>query len=144
MDAREQQVRTWSMLCHLGALAGFLIPILTVLGPLILWQIKKNELPEINPHGKAAVNFQLTIFIAVIALSIITAMVWGGFGLGGLFWGNPFFSMGSFGFGFGFASIFFLIRMLLYLASWIFAIIAGVKGNNGELYKYPFSIQFIK
>ena len=143
MDAKEQNIRTWSMLCHLGALAGFLFSPLTVLGPVILWQIKKNELPEINPHGKAAVNFQLTVFIANIAIGIILAMIWGGYGFG-MLWRNPFFSMGGFGFGFGISGIFLMIMVLINLASWIFAIVAGVKANNGEFYKYPFAITFIK
>jgi uncharacterized Tic20 family protein len=144
MDARQQNVRTWAMLCHLGALAGFLFSPLTVLGPVILWQIKKNELPEINQHGKDAVNFQLTIFIINFAIGILLAMMWGGIWGFAILWGNPLWSFGGFGLGFGFASIFVLIRVLLNLASWIFAIIAGIKANNGESFKYPFSYKFIK
>ena len=139
MEPREQQVRTWSMLCHLSALAGFLSPILIVLGPLIIWQIKKNELPEIDPHGKAAVNFQLTILLINIAASII---IFGFLGLGfgwhmGMFWRSPFTFFGG-GFGFG------MLLGLINLAAWILALIAGLKANSGEFFKYPFAIQFIK
>src|SRR6516162_5836973 len=57
----ENQVRLWNMLCHLSALAGLLaIPFANVLAPLIIWQIKKNEFPSVEIHGKASVNFQLT------------------------------------------------------------------------------------
>lgn len=41
MEPREQQVRTWTMLVHLAALATFIIPFGLVLGPLIMWLIKK-------------------------------------------------------------------------------------------------------
>ena len=137
MESREQNVRTWSMLCHLAALAGFLLPILVVLGPLIVWQIKKNELPEIDPHGKAAVNFQLTVFIVNIILTIIMLSIWGfGFGFG-IFWRSPFYMFGG-GFGFG------MLVGLVNLASWICAIIAGIKANNGESFKYPLAFTFIK
>jgi hypothetical protein len=137
MATREQDVRTWSMLCHLAALAGFLFPIGTVIGPLIVWQIKKNELPEIDPHGKEAVNFQLTILIInIIAGIIIGAIIGGGIFFGQL-WRSPFYGFGS-GFGLG------IILVIINLLSWILAIVAGLKANNGESYKYPFSFRFIK
>ena len=137
MDTREQNVRTWSMLCHIAALAGFLFPIGTVIGPLLVWQIKKNDLPEIDPHGKEAVNFQLTILIINIIAGIVIAGVLGiGFGFGQL-WRSPFYLFGG---GFGLFTIVAIINLL----AWILAIVAGVKANNGESYKYPFAIRFIK
>ena len=63
----ESQARMWNMLCHLSALAGFVIPFGNILGPLIIWQIKKNEFPSVEIHGKASLNFQITVFIAVLA-----------------------------------------------------------------------------
>ena len=63
----ESQARTWNMLCHLSALAGFIIPFGNILGPLLVWQIKKNEIPSTNVHGKAALNFQITVVIALLA-----------------------------------------------------------------------------
>ena len=56
--------RTWAMLCHLSALAGFIIPFGSVLGPLIIWLIKKDEMPIVDVHGKKALNFQITMAIA--------------------------------------------------------------------------------
>ena len=139
MATREQDVRTWSMLCHLAALAGFLFSLGSVLGPLIVWQIKKNELPEINSHGKEAVNFQLTILIVNIIVSFAIAAILGfGFGFGfGRLWRNPLYIFSG---GFGLGTILVVINLL----SWILAIVAGIKANNGESYKYPVSIRFIK
>jgi uncharacterized Tic20 family protein len=138
MDTREQNVRTWSMLCHLAALAGFLIPTLgAIIGPLLVWQIKKNELPEIDPHGKESVNFQLTILIInLIAGFVVFGLLGFGFGFGYL-WRNPFYLISG-GFGLG------MILIVINLLSWILAIVAGIKANNGEFYKYPFTIRFIK
>ena len=137
MTPREQNVRTWSMLCHLSALLGLLWWPGIVIGPLVVWQLKKNELPEIDPHGKEAVNFQLTFvilyFIAQIVLKIIAGIT---FGIG-LLWGSPFTFLGS---GLGLLSLLGIIT----LVALVLAVVAGIKANNGEPYRYPFSIKFVK
>lgn len=111
-----RQDRTWDALCHLLALAGFLgIPFGNVLGPLILWIIKKDEMPSVDAHGKEAVNFQIsmTIYTIVAGLSIFLFV--------------------------GFA----LLPAVLVL-NLVLVIIAGVKASQGEAYRYPLSIRFIK
>ena len=55
------------MLCHLSALIGFIIPFGNILGPLLVWQIKKDEIPSAHFIGKAALNFQITVVIALLA-----------------------------------------------------------------------------
>ncbi len=119
----ENQARTWNMLCHLSALAGFIgVPLGNILGPLIVWQIKKNEIPSVDAHGKAALNFQITVLLA----GLVTVMA---------------FFVGSF-FCFGWL----LLPGLILIGLWglIFPIIAGVKANNGEPYQYPWTIEFLK
>jgi len=141
MDQREKDIRTWSMLCHLSALAGFIVGLGNVLGPLIVWQIKKNELPEIIPHGKASVNFQLTLLIIDIIAGLGFFAFIGNsfvhFPFGGTNSSFPFFFAGGFITG----GIVFTIINILGL---VFTIIAGVRANNGEEYRYPFSIRFIR
>jgi len=119
---REGQARTWNMLCHLSALAGFVIPFGHILGPLIVWQIKKNEFPSVDIHGKAALNFQITVTIAVFVGGFAAAIL-------------AFIGIG-----------FLLIPlvMLVGLAGLILAIIAGIKASNGEDYKYPWSLELVK
>ena len=137
MNTHEQNVRTWSMLCHISALAGLFFGLGNVIGPLIVWQIKKNELPEIEPHGKEALNFQLTILIVNIVAGILLIGVLGtAFGFG-RFWRSPFYLLSG---GFGIGSIIVIIN----LVAFILAVVAGLKANNGEAYKYPFAIRFIK
>jgi hypothetical protein len=118
----ESQARTWNMLCHLSALAGFFIPFGHILGPLIVWQLKKNEFPSVDIHGKAALNFQITVTVALI-LGLAAAFV------------LSFFCIGY---------LLFPVVMLIGLAGLIFSIIAGIKANNGEDYKYPYSYEFVK
>ena len=108
----ESQARMWNMLCHLSALAGFVIPFGNILGPLIVWQIKKNEFPSVEIHGKAALNFQITVAIAALA-GIVVAVV------------LSFFCVGY---------LLFPVVMLIGLAGLVFAVIAGNQANNGEDY----------
>jgi uncharacterized protein len=137
MNTREQNVRTWSMLCHISALAGLFFSLGNIIGPLLVWQIKKNELPEIEPYGKEAVNFQLTILIFNIIAGIVVAGILGyGFGFGSL-WRSPFAFLGG-GFGLG------VIISIINFVAWVLAVIAGLRANNGEFYKYPVAIRFIK
>ncbi len=119
----ESQARTWNMLCHLSALTVCVFPSFgNILGPLIIWQIKKNEFPSVDIHGKASLNFQITITIA--ALIVGTAM-----------WIGILFCVGW---------LLLPVLVLIGLAGLIFPIIAGIKTNNGEDYKYPWSLELVK
>ena len=120
--AAESQARTWNMLCHLSALAGFIIPFGNILGPLLIWQIKKNEIPSTDVHGKAALNFQITVTILVFA-GAVGAIILSFIGIGVLL---------------------FPLVFLVGLCGLIFAIIAGIKANNGQDYKYPYSFELVK
>jgi uncharacterized Tic20 family protein len=118
----ESQVRTWNMLCHLSALAGYIIPFGNVLGPLIIWQIKKNEFPSVEEHGKAALNFQITVLIGVfvgITAAVLLSAVCIGF-------------------------LFIPAVVAIGLCGLVFAVIAGIKANNGEPYRYPWSLNLVK
>ncbi len=118
----NNDARMWAMFCHLAGLAGVVIPVVLsgIIAPLIVWQVKKDEHPFIDEHGKEALNFQLSIALYTIigvAVCIITC-------IGAIL--IPFVVGG------------------IYLANLIFMIIAGVKANNGEHYRYPLTIRFIK
>jgi len=118
----ESQVRMWNMICHLSALSGYLVPLGNVLGPLLVWQIKKNEIPSVEFHGKAALNFQLTILIAVVGGTIMSLLLMA-------------ICIGY---------LVFLAVMAVGLCGLIFPIIAGIKANDGKEYKYPYSFELIK
>lgn len=104
----------WAMFCHLSALAGFVIPFGNIIGPLVLWVIKKDEYPLVNDQGKEALNFQIsmTIYILVSIVLIFVAI-----------------------------GILFLIALALFE---IFAIvIASIKASEGKTYRYPLTIRFL-
>src|SRR5690242_11127927 len=71
--------RNWAMFCHLAGLAGFLpvIPFLgNVIGPLVLWLVKREQYPFVDDQGKEALNFQITMLIAtILAMLLIPVLV---------------------------------------------------------------------
>ena len=84
-------------------------------GPLIIWLLKKEEDPFIDNQGKEALNFQITVAIAGIVSALLT-----------------FICIGA------------LLGVAVSIVDIVFAIIASVKANSGEAYRYPVSIRFIK
>src|SRR5438093_11067139 len=71
-------VRTWTVLCHLTALFGFFFHFVGfVLGPLIVWLVKRGDSPEIDAHGKESVNFQLTMLIYSVISGILFLLLIG-------------------------------------------------------------------
>jgi uncharacterized Tic20 family protein len=113
----------WAMFCHLSGLAG-LSPLLPVIGgvvaPLIIWQLKLDEYPFVAEQGRRAVNFQLSMLLYVtIGVIICFASIVGTFLVPVVF------------------CVFSLIDV-------IFVLIAAVKANRGQHYRYPFSIRFFK
>jgi uncharacterized Tic20 family protein len=114
--AISREERMWGMLAHLSAFAGLLIPFLGhVLGPLVIWLIKRETMPFVNDQGKEALNFQIT---ATIAFAIAGVLV--------------------------FVAIGFLLLPLIAIADIIMTIIAAVKANEGVVYRYPLTLRLIK
>ena len=110
----SQEERVIGMLCHFAAFAGFIIPVIgSLLGPLIVWQIKKHESEFVDFHGKEAVNFQLTMLIAYFISFILMFVIIG---------------------------IPMMIGLAIYAL--VVIIIAGVKANDGIYFRYPFAIRF--
>ena len=73
-SAEEKQ---WALFAHLSALAGIIIPFGNILGPLVIWLIKKDTLPFLNDQGKEAVNFNITVLIAAIISAFLIFIVIG-------------------------------------------------------------------
>ena len=110
------------MWCHLSALAGFVIPFGNIIGPLLVWQIKKNEFPSVVVHGKAALNFQITVSIAVVVGLILAIPL-------------SFLCIGV---------LLYPIVIAIGICGLVFAIIAGLKANEGKEYRYPYSFNLVQ
>jgi uncharacterized Tic20 family protein len=119
----DKQERKWAMFCHLAGLAG-LSPLLPVIGcavaPLVIWQLKSDEFPYVAEQGRRAVNFQLSMLLYVTIGTIICLV-----SLIGVFLIPVVFC------------VFGLVDLMLVL-------IAAVKANRGQHYRYPIAIRFFK
>jgi uncharacterized protein len=104
-----------AMLCHLIAFSGVAFPLGHVLGPLILWLIKKDSMPLVDLHGKESLNFQITVSIAA-AICFATS----------------------------FLVVPLLALVVILISAIILTIIASVKASNGEFYRYPLTIRLLK
>lgn len=113
MDQKEEN--NMGMLCHLLAFAGFVIPFGGIIGPLVLWLMKKDESAFVDHHGKEAINFQITMAIGFVISAILTVIVIG-----------------------------VLMIFALLIANIIFIIIASIAAQKGEQYTYPMTIRLIK
>ncbi len=111
----QKEEKTWGMLAHLGIFSGHFIPFGNIIAPLVIWMVKKDESDYVAYHGKESLNFQISITIYLI-ISVILALLLIGFILVGVLW------------------VFNLVMV----------IIAGIKANDGEWYRYPLTIRFIK
>jgi uncharacterized Tic20 family protein len=107
--------KNWAVGAHLAALAGMFIPCANVIGPLIVWLVKKDESPLVDREGKESLNFQISmsIYLCVSALLVILLI-----GLPMLF--------------------------VIAVVDLVLTIVAAVKTSNGEQYRYPLTIRFIK
>ena len=118
----SSEERMWAMIGHLSALTGILTGgIGNIVGPLIVWQIKKDTMPFAAAESKEALNFNITWFLGSLVLIALT-----------------------------FVLMFLLIGFLLIPVLWavgiawiVFTIIAGLKANEGKAYRYPLTIRFI-
>jgi uncharacterized Tic20 family protein len=111
----EKQERMWGMLCHLVSFAGYITGIGFIIGPLIVWLIKREESPFVDYHGKESLNFQISMFIYWIVSGILTVIVIG-----------------------------FVLMLALVVFHIIMVIMASMKANAGEKYRYPLTIRFLK
>lgn len=143
----ERQIHQTAMLCHLAAFAGFIVPLGSVLGPLAVWMMKRNEDPFIDASGREAVNFQLSLFVYGIAAFALMA-VFGLLSFGGLAAMDGGMNshaagvgamVGMFG-GFGLLVLGYVGLMLIGI---IFPIIAALKADKGEAYRYPLTIRLL-
>jgi uncharacterized Tic20 family protein len=115
-EAISREARQWAMGCHLIALVGLLgNGIGFVLGPLIMWLLKREDHPFIDEQGKESLNFQITMFIALLISGLLTLIFVG-----------------------------FVLLFIVGIVMTIFPIIGAIKANEGVHYRYPITIRFIK
>ncbi len=110
--------RQWITILHISALAGFLlVGFGQILAPLIVWLMKKNEVPGLDAAGRNVLNFQIS---------------WS------LWWALSWIFVGIFG-----CLIIPLVFPLIILVAWvIYGVLGAIKASDGVLYRFPMTIRF--
>lgn len=114
--AMTSNERNWGMFCHLAALAGFVLPMFgSIIGPLVVWLIKKEQYPFVDDQGKESLNFQITMLICAIAAGLLALVLIG-----------------------------FFLMIALGILNLVFVIIAAIQASKGVAYRYPFALRLVK
>ena len=104
------------MIMHLSQLLFIVSGIGGIVVPIILWQLKKDEIQHMDAQGKEVVNFQISLFIYYIVAGLLCLLLIG-----------------------------FILLPIIGLLNIILPIIYGLKAKDGEaLIRYPLTIRFIK
>jgi len=116
----DGELRQWTVITHVSPLIGLVVPVAgNIAAPLIIWLIKKPELPGLEPVGKTVLNFQISWSIWMLIASAI-----------------------------GFAASCLIVPLLLPLGvavAWIiFTAMGSMKASNGEPYEYPLTIKILQ
>jgi len=108
-------VRTWNALCHASALLGVFLHFPGhLLGPLVVWLVKRHDSPEIDAHGKEALNFQISMLLYNVVAAFFCLILIG-----------------------------FVFLLVLWVLNAVFVIIAAVEASDGKFFRYPLTIRFI-
>ena len=112
----SSDVRTWCVLCHASALLGLFFHFLGhILGPLIVWLMKRGDSPEIDAYGKESLNFQISMLIYNVIAGVLCLVLIG-----------------------------FVILAILHILNLVLVIIASIQASEGKFYRYPLAIRLIK
>jgi uncharacterized protein len=112
--APGKEERMWAMIAHFSAFAGHIIPFGHILGPLIIWVLKRDQFPLVADQGKEALNCQITYTIYMVAAIALC-----------------------------FACVGYFILPVVWLADIVLVVIAGIKANEGIKYRYPAIFRFV-
>ncbi len=115
MSLQTPEQKQMGMFLHLSQLLNIVLPPAGIVVPIILWQIKKDEMPALDAHGKMVVNWLISSLIYFVASLVLIIVLIGILGL-----------------------------IALGIMSVVFPIIGAIKANNGEFWEYPLTIKFLK
>ncbi len=115
MSLMTPEQKQTGMFLHLSQLANVILFPLGIIAPILIWQIKKDQMPELDAHGKMVVNWMISSTIyAIVSLVLILLLI-----------GIP-------------------MIIAVGVISVVFPIVGAIKANNGELWEYPLTIKFLK
>ena len=116
----SREERQWALFAHLsallaGLLTGHWLGVGCFIGPLIIWLAKREGMPFVDDQAKEALNFNITVAIAALVCGLLMFVLVG-----------------------------FVLLPILGVLWLVCVILAAIKANEGERYRYPFALRFIK
>jgi uncharacterized Tic20 family protein len=109
--------KTWAMLAHLSLLGHLVLPVFSILAPIIIWAVKKDDSSYVGDHAREAINFQITLILyhlIAIPLAIVTC------GIGGL------------------------LVLVAYVLGVIGMVMAAIAANRCEFFRYPMTFRLVR
>ena len=113
--ALSQDERNMGIAVQVSSFAGYIIPFGSILGPFIVWLMKRDEMPFVDECGRNCINFKISLMIYMMISAVLMLV-----GIG------------------------FLLIGVLAIIDIVFTIIAAMKASEGVSYKYPMTIKFLK
>ena len=111
-----KEERQWAAFAHLAALLLLVAPpIGGILGPLVIWILKKDEMPFVRQEGRESLNFQITVLIAMAVAGILVLVLVG-----------------------------LVLLPLIALANIVLVVVATLQASDGKPYRYPFNLRLIR
>ncbi|MCA0758243.1 DUF4870 domain-containing protein [Paenibacillus sp. N4] len=111
----HKEEKTYGMLCHLLSLSGLIVPFGSIIGPLVIWLIKKDQSHFVDMHGKESLNFQISVAIYSIVSALLMLVLIG-----------------------------FALAIAVFIFWIVYTIIASIRASEGKDYRYPLTIRFLK
>lgn len=135
---------------HLSTFSRFVIPFGNFIGPIILWAANKEKSQFVDQHGKQAINFQISVLLYAIILGTISVP----FFIFRLFDGMSvldFHGFNNFHINIGEPSPLLYIggglgvlAVIAFIVEIALIVKASLTARDGEIYKYPLTINFLK
>ena len=111
----DKETRTWSLILHLSVLSGLVVPMAGLIVPVVIYILKKDQIPALIPHAHVVFNWLISVIIYAVICFILT-----------------------------FVGIGILLFAVLALMSLVFPIIGAIKASEDSVWPYPLSIKFFK
>ncbi|MEX0866616.1 MAG: DUF4870 domain-containing protein [Pirellulales bacterium] len=109
----DQDARLWGMFCHLSSFCT-VVGIPGIFGPLVIWLVKKDQMPFVDDQGKESMNFQILLLICYIVSAVMVCFVIG-----------------------------IVMLAVVGIVHLVFVIVATIKANQGVYYRYPINLRLI-
>lgn len=116
-QATDKETNQWALMLHLSQFAGFIVPVAGFVAPIIIWQLKKNDLPGLDIHGRIVTIWMLSelVYAVVLFLMMLTIIL---------------------------IPVVWIAGMVLGVVGVVYPILGAIKANDGIVWKYPGSISF--